>query len=89
MVVCASDFDTTGFCNNCLNVGCGDAFNSAPILSNVFFLKEHVASTVTSSLTRNLSEICIPVNVLLLLKELNTRKPSCKVVISSLCRFQH
>lgn len=34
-MVCASDFDKTGFCDNCLNVGCGDVFNSATILSYV------------------------------------------------------
>ena len=53
----------------------------------MFLMKEHVALTVTLSLTSNLTEICFPFNVLLVLKELNTRKPSCKVVISSLCWF--
>jgi hypothetical protein len=53
----------------------------------MFLLKEHVALTVTFSLTSNLTEICFPFNALLVLKELNTRKPACEVVISSLCRF--
>lgn len=42
--------------------------------SLMFLLKEHVALTVTFSLTRDLTEICFPVIVLLILMELNTRK---------------
>jgi len=53
----------------------------------MFLLKEHVALTVTFSLTRNLTEICFPFNALLVLKELDTTKPFFKVVISSLYRF--
>jgi len=53
----------------------------------MFLLKEHFALTVTFSLTRNMAEICFPVSLLLVFKELNTRKPSCKVVISSYVGF--
>lgn len=42
--------------------------------SLMFLLKEHVALTVTFSLTRDLTEICFPANILLILKELNARK---------------
>jgi len=60
----------------------------------ILLLKEHIVFALTSSLTRNLSEIYSSFDIVLILKEMKYQETNCKVcydtfyMIFSLCRFQ-